>query len=221
MSNNTRKLMKNHLTRTALALAAALTLVSSATAQVIFFDLQGKAGFGLLAGNENATILGTPGSGGEFGPGFSYDMTTKVLTINFAWGAANGFANLQGATAGSVGAATGYHIHGPTTTADPFLGNASVLHNISGGTAGGGAIPNYTAVNDPAGHGSVTGTISNIPLAQETDLLAGKWYVNVHSALNGGGEIRGNLVVIPEPSSLTLLGLGLMAWLGRRHLIRV
>ena len=31
--------------------------------------------------------------------------------------------------------------------------------------------------------------------AQVTDLMAGKWYVNVHTAANPGGEIRGQLVV--------------------------
>ena len=44
-----------------------------------------------------------------------------------------GWFGLQGATVGSVGSATGFHIHGPVTTADPFLGNASVLHNIQNG----------------------------------------------------------------------------------------
>lgn len=36
----------------------------------------------------------------------------------------------------------------------------------------------------------------------ETDLLAGTWYINVHAALNPGGEIQGNLVSAPEPTSL-------------------
>ena len=29
--------------------------------------------------------------------------------------------------------------------------------------------------------------------AQATDLLAGKWYVNVHTEANKGGEIRGQV----------------------------
>ncbi|MEP7029817.1 MAG: CHRD domain-containing protein, partial [Pseudolabrys sp.] len=29
--------------------------------------------------------------------------------------------------------------------------------------------------------------------AQEADMMAGKWYVNVHTANNKGGEIRGQL----------------------------
>jgi hypothetical protein len=32
---------------------------------------------------------------------------------------------------------------------------------------------------------------------QVTDLMAGKWYLNVHTAGNPGGEIRGQVVVHP------------------------
>jgi CHRD domain-containing protein len=30
--------------------------------------------------------------------------------------------------------------------------------------------------------------------AQESDMMAGKWYVNIHTATNKGGEIRGQLM---------------------------
>jgi hypothetical protein len=182
----------------------------SSHAAVIALDLLGKAGPGLLGGNENVAVLGIPGAGGEIGSGFSYDNVSKTLTLNVGW------FGLQGATIGSVGSATGFHIHGPVTTADPFLGNASVLHNVQAGTAGGGAVPNYTIVNNPNGSGQITGTISAIPAVQEADLLAGKWYVNIHSGVNPGGEVRGNLVV-PEPVSLTMAAMGLMGLAARRR----
>lgn len=38
-------------------------------------------------------------------------------------------------------------------------------------------------------------TISN---EQKTQLLEGKWYVNLHTAANPDGEIRGQLVIIPK-----------------------
>jgi len=188
-----------------------------ASAAIVQFDLMGLGGPGLLSTNEvtsggaPASILGIPGSGGETGAGFSYDDVLNVLTINFAW------TGLQGATAGSVGSASGFHIHGPVLATDPFLGTASVLHNMSGNTAGGGAIPNYTIVNNANGTGSVGGTISNLPAGQIADMLAGKWYVNVHSTLNGPGEIRGNLVVVPEASTAALAALGLLGLARRRR----
>ena len=42
----------------------------------------------------------------------------------------------------------------------------------------------------------------------ESQLLGGLWYINIHTALNGAGEIRGQLV--PEPSSAALLLLALL-----------
>jgi hypothetical protein len=36
---------------------------------------------------------------------------------------------------------------------------------------------------------------ATLTAAQAADLLAGKWYVNLHTAANGGGEIRGQALV--------------------------
>ena len=73
---------------------------------------------------------------------------------------------------GLSGPATAGHFHGP---AEPGK-NAGVAV----------AIPNATT--SPA-EGSATLTD-----AQAADLLAGKYYVNVHTAANPGGEIRGQVM---------------------------
>ncbi len=43
---------------------------------------------------------------------------------------------------------------------------------------------------------------------QATDLLAGLWYVNIHSTTFNGGEIRGQ--VVPEPATALLVVAGLI-----------
>jgi hypothetical protein len=74
---------------------------------------------------------------------------------------------------GLSGDATAAHFHGPAAPG----ANAGVVIPI-----GSGAPPS------PA-EGSATLTD-----AQAADLLAGKWYVNVHTKANPGGEIRGQVM---------------------------
>ena len=71
---------------------------------------------------------------------------------------------------GLSGPAAAAHIHGP---ADP------------GGTA-----PPVVPFANAASPISGTATLTD---AQAADLAAGKWYVNVHTAANRGGEIRGQI----------------------------
>jgi len=71
---------------------------------------------------------------------------------------------------GLTGAATMGHIHGPAAVG----ANAAVV------------VPFANPANPIAG----TATLTD---AQIADLLAGKYYVNVHTAANKGGEIRGQL----------------------------
>ena len=55
--------------------------------------------------------------------------------------------------------------------------------------------------------------------AQLANLFGSRLYINFHTGEFPGGEIRGPITPIPEPGTLTLLGLGLVA-LGRRRLTR-
>jgi hypothetical protein len=72
---------------------------------------------------------------------------------------------------GLTGAATAAHFHGPAETGK----NAGV------------AVPITNPASSPV-EGSATLTD-----AQAADLEAGKYYVNVHTAANPGGEIRGQV----------------------------
>jgi CHRD domain len=65
------------------------------------------------------------------------------------------------------------HFHGPA----------------SAGTNAGVALPFVDGMDSP-----IKGT-AILNAAQVADLLAGKWYVNLHTASNPGGEIRGQVHV--------------------------
>lgn len=59
------------------------------------------------------------------------------------------------------------------------------------------------------------GSVGPLNAQQQSDLLAGLWYVNIHSAMFPGGEIRGQ--VVPAPGALALLGLAGFAKRRRRR----
>jgi hypothetical protein len=76
---------------------------------------------------------------------------------------------------GLTGPATAAHFHGPAMAG----ANAGVVVPV--GTAG---------MGNP-----VTGA-AQITDAQAADLAAGKWYANIHTAKNPGGEIRGQVLPV-------------------------
>lgn len=169
--------------------ACVIALPIPASAANIPFDLQGTAGAGLLFGNEPAVASG--GTGGEVGAGVFFDNVAMTITVNVAWGSLNGFTDL-------TGAATASHIHGPT----PSVGGAGFTETTN-------VLFTLPRVSSTANGGSIATTTVPLSAAQVTDLFNTKYYVNVHTAVNGSGEIRGFLVAVPEPSVLTLAGLGL------------
>jgi hypothetical protein len=45
-------------------------------------------------------------------------------------------------------------------------------------------------------------------------MQSGSTYVNIHSSAFPGGEIRGQIVAVPEPGTMALGALGLLAVVG-------
>jgi hypothetical protein len=187
------ELMKSRILCSVISLCLVCAAANTVHGTIIDISLQGTAGMGLLGGNENPPVAGG-GSGGEVGSGILFDTVTLQLMINIAWGSGNGFTNLTGnATAG--------HIHGPTADPAPisFTENAPVWIPLD-------SLPGW---NPSATNGGLSGTVP-LTAEQATALQEGRLYINVHTSVNPGGEIRGYLIV-PEPATLALLTLGTLS----------
>jgi len=102
---------------------------------------------------------------------------------------------------GLTAPATASHIHGPAGAGT----NAAVMFPFSG-------VPAATA-------GSIPQQVFAINPTQVNQLSAGLLYMNLHTATFPGGEIRGQLQLVPEPSvaALAALGAGVMVWRLRRR----
>ena len=186
-----------------------LLMSSTANAQITQFDFAGNGGAGLLPGNEVGpnTSLGSASTalGGETGAGILFDAGTNILDIDFS------FQDLDGGLL--FAAASGIHLHLPGVAGDPFNQTGPIVFNLNSF-----GDPAVTNTNSQILDGDTFGTVSaqvdfsnNLDLVD--DLLAGEFYVNIHSQTFGGGELRGTLspavAGVPEPSSVALLGLAL------------
>ena len=153
-----------------------------------------------LNGDNEAPPNASPGIGSGT---IAYDNVARTLSINV------NFSGLLGNT-------TAAHIHGATAT--PFTGTAGVV--LTPGTLPGFPLGvtsgSYSSVLDlslattyPAAYITANGgTTLGAESAITSAIAAGRTYFNVHSTVVGGGEIRGFLTAVPEPSSLALLALG-------------
>jgi hypothetical protein len=129
------------------------------------------------------------GGGARQGTG-SVNLSLSGLTLS-----------LSGSYSGLTTAMSAGHIHGP---AAPGV-NALVIYDL----VAPGVLSGTTS-------GTYNGSITLIPVVtgytttaqQIADLNAGLWYLNIHDSTFLGGEIRGQITLVPEPSSLALLGLG-------------
>lgn len=63
--------------------------------------------------------------------------------------------------------------------------------------------------------GAIPEQTFSITAAQVATLLSGGMYMNVHDSSFPGGEIRGQLIVVPEPGTVALAGLGAAAFAAR------
>jgi hypothetical protein len=130
-----------------------------------------------------ATLLGTGENPANGSPGTGFG--TVVLN------AAQTQITVNESWSGITSPATASHIHGVGGVGT----NAPVIFPFSG-------VPSATS-------GSIPQQSFAITAQQVSWLFSGYLYMNVHDANFPGGEIRGQLYLVPEPSTAALFGLGI------------
>jgi hypothetical protein len=127
------------------------------------------------------------------------DVTFDTVTHMFSWTVS--FAGPF------LGTPTAMHFHGRLASDPPLQG--------APGSNAGVRISLGVALNPNVGSVDLT-TLSGYGAFMDQDILDGLWYVNLHSTSFPGGEIRGQLLV-PEPVTCALMGLGLVALAAARR----
>ncbi len=184
-------------TTLAVALTAAFAAASPAAAHESIYVAP-------LAGATENPPNASPGTGQAR---VTIDFDTLMMRVEVS------FANLVGNTTAS-------HIH--CCTASGNVGVATQLPTFDGFPLG-VTYGSYDHSFDMAVAGSYNpafitghgGTVSSAFNALVAGLDAGQAYLNVHTSLYPGGELRGNLLPVPEPETwaLMLAGFaGLAAW---------
>jgi hypothetical protein len=141
-----------------------------------------------------------PTGGGRSGSGvLNLSLSGTTMTVN---------GSFSGLSANSSLA----HIHGPAAVGV----STSPIYNF--GTLG--------LITLGGTSGTMSGSFNIAPIGAYTvaqqlaDLNNSLWYFNIHSTTFGGGEIRGQITAVPEPSTLGMVGLGLggfVLWMRRRR----
>ena len=165
---------------------AVIVLVAAALstqAALIKFELSPAgtdAAVGLSPLNEVPAATNSTGSGGLVSGGITLDTDTLILDVAVGYGSAAGFTDL-------TGPATAAHIHGP---AGPGT-NAGVIVSL---------VPIHFPAANPALGGVIVGKLA-IATNALADLLAGLNYVNIHTTVYPGGEIRAQLIPLVATNS--------------------
>jgi len=120
------------------------------------------------AAGPSVSVSSTLSSAAEVPP----NQSTATGTLQGSYDKQSKLLSWKLVYSGLSGPATMAHFHGPAMAGE----NAGVVVPLA----------------NPASAAESTATLTD---AQAADMLAGKWYINVHTAANPGGEIRGQLII--------------------------
>jgi hypothetical protein len=146
-----------------------------------------------------ATLNGAQDGGGARTGAGVINATLSGNTFSFS----GTFAGLSGTVVNG-----GFHIHGPaaagasTGVLYPLFPTMTLNPDNKSGTING----SQTLISGQNGF--------DIP-TQINQLNSGLWYFNIHTSTFSGGEIRGQILPVPEPSTWALMGFGAFGLLWR------
>jgi len=125
------------------------------------------AGCGMMSSSNTASFSGAMNASSEVPPNM-----TRGTGMAEAWlDKTSNLLKWKITYTGLSGPATAAHFHGPA----------------SAGANAGVVVPFASAATPIEGQATITA-------AQAADLMAGRWYANIHTAANPGGEIRGQML---------------------------
>ena len=192
-------------------------VVRSAAAAAILFATAAQAATTIYTAN-----LSGPN---ESPPNASPGTGSAVVTIDDVLNT----MRVQVTFSGLLGTTTASHIHTPT--AAPFTGTAGVATTTPTfpgfplGVTSGTYDQLFNLLLDssynPVFEAANGGTAATAEAALLTGIASGKAYLNIHTTVVPGGEIRGFLVAVPEPASwaMMLIGFGAIGASFRRRKI--
>jgi CHRD domain/PEP-CTERM motif len=188
--------------------AALCALATQASASIVIYD---------------ATLLGPSESPPNASPGTGF----AIVTIDTAANTMDVNVTFSGLTSGT----TASHIHCCTPTPGTgTAGVATITPTFTGFPTGvtSGSYNNTFDLTLASSYNpafvTATGSVSNAEAALLAGLDAGDTYLNIHTTNFPGGEIRGFLQAVPEPSTWAMMilgfaGIGFMGYRRRKSTV--